>query len=341
LDYEKCRPKHERFRVELHRLIEKLCDQKNITAQLESRTKSVSSFQSKINRPGKNYIDPLHDVTDLVGVRVVVNTLVEVETVAALLRKEFSVDEENSINKAEALDPDKFGYLSQHLIVKLPEHRCVLSEWAEFSGLSAEIQVRTALQHTWSVIQHPLDYKSTSAVPKELRRRLFRLSALFELADAELDELMIQANTIKSTYASKTGDAILDLPINKESLEVFLNESKQVEYWDRIFNQVPNMKTEAPNWWGSRDVDMPKLCGLKTMRDMETLLEQSVDWWEEYVLSYFLGSNSCTKNGILLYALISNFPDILTKDVLKSSFGFGAPEKALDLAKKLNPKFSK
>jgi putative GTP pyrophosphokinase len=59
----------------------------------------------------------------------------------------------------------------------------------QYADIRAEIQVRTALQHAWSAVHHKLEYKSSTEAPPELRRRLFRLSALFELADEQFSEL--------------------------------------------------------------------------------------------------------------------------------------------------------
>src|SRR5712691_6428894 len=46
---------------------------------IETRPKSVSSFAEKITRPGKSYTDPLRQITDLVGARVVVPSTADVE----------------------------------------------------------------------------------------------------------------------------------------------------------------------------------------------------------------------------------------------------------------------
>jgi ppGpp synthetase/RelA/SpoT-type nucleotidyltranferase len=337
--FEEVRPNFEKFRVDLDGLVKKLCCQIQVNAQIDSRTKTVSSFESKINRPGKSYFDPLNELTDLVGVRVVVDTLAEVDQVVEILRKEFTIDEENSVNKSELLDADKFGYLSQHLIVKVSDRRTALLEWSGYKSISAEIQVRTALQHTWSVVQHPLDYKSALSVPKALRRRLFRLSALFELADAELDQIMVEAKEIRATYNSKDSHSFLDLPIDKESLEMYIRESHHFKYWDHFINSIPGLQTEKPNW-GPRDVEMARFCGLKTLGDFEDILKNNIGWWENFAVKNFKGSSSLTQNGILLYSLFANFPDILTKEKMRDSFGFMQPDKAFNLALELNPKFN-
>ena len=279
------------------------------------------------------------------GLRVVVDSLADVELVAQILRSEFVVDEGRSVNRADTIDPDRFGYLSQHLVVTLPQSRQKLTEWSGLGDLCAEIQVRTALQHTWSVIQHPLDYKSAVEIPKPLRRRLFRLSALFELADVELDQLLKEAAEVRAHYATEAREKPSSLPIDLDSLRVYIDSSEEVAYWDRFWNSIPNTRTEAPSW-GERDVLMPLSCGLRSLGDYDRLLRDSRGWSEEYVRETLLSIRgsptthlSTTKNGILMYLLIGNYPDVLTADVLQSRYGFGRPGPTIDIAKRTNPRF--
>lgn len=93
-----------------------------------------------------------------------------------------------------------------------------------YAGLRAEIQVRTALQHAWSAVNHKLDYKSPTEVPRELRRRLFRLSALFELADEQFSELRDARARIASEYAEDVRDGQLDIPLDQSSLIAYLDD---------------------------------------------------------------------------------------------------------------------
>jgi putative GTP pyrophosphokinase len=157
--------------------------------QIESRTKDLDSFTEKISRKRAKYANPLTEITDLVGLRIITYYREDVAAVGEVLRGEFQIDATNSVDKAASLDPDRFGYSSVHYVVSLSPDRRRLVEWRPYAGMRAEIQVRTALQHAWSAVNHKLDYKSPTEVPRELRRRLFRLSALFELADEEFSEL--------------------------------------------------------------------------------------------------------------------------------------------------------
>ena len=54
-----------------------------------------------------------------------------------------------------------------------------------------EIQVRTLNQHAWSNASHKLSYKHDGDLPHELQRKLYRLLALYELADQEIENINI------------------------------------------------------------------------------------------------------------------------------------------------------
>ena len=193
--------------------------------QVEGRAKTVDSFVEKIGRKGKKYENPFADMTDLVGLRIITYYREDVARIGEILKGEFRVDEKNSVDKITDLAADRFGYLSVHYIVWLSPARGKLAEWRQYAGIPAEIQVRTALQHAWAAVQHKLYYKSSIEAPQELRRRLFRLSALFELADEQFSELRDARARIEAEYADDVRKGRLDLPLDEASLAAYLDDS--------------------------------------------------------------------------------------------------------------------
>jgi putative GTP pyrophosphokinase len=193
--------------------------------QIEARTKDVDSFVEKISRKRAKYKNPLTEITDLVGLRIITYYREDVDKVGEILKKEFQIDPTNTVDKAADLDPDRFGYSSVHYVVSISPDRRKLAEWRPYAGIRAEIQIRTALQHAWSAVNHKLDYKSTTEVPRELRRQLFRLSALFELADEQFSRLRDERAALTSEYAEGVRDGQLDIPLNESSITVYLRDS--------------------------------------------------------------------------------------------------------------------
>ncbi|MEO5323046.1 hypothetical protein PV773_06955 [Mesorhizobium sp. CC13] len=62
-----------------------------------------------------------------------------------------------------------------------------MKEYAAYADFPFELQIRTVVQDSWSVLDHKIKYKKS--IPIELKRRINTLAALFELADREFREI--------------------------------------------------------------------------------------------------------------------------------------------------------
>lgn len=75
-------------------------------------------------------------------------------------------------------------------------------------NIQFELQIRTIIQDAWSVLDHKIKYKKS--IPLSLKRRINRLSALFEIADDEFlrikEEINIEEKQIEKRI--KQGDAV-------------------------------------------------------------------------------------------------------------------------------------
>lgn len=153
-----------------------------------SRVKSQESLRGKLARPGREYSD-LTEVTDVAGVRITTYFADDVDKVAEYIGRWFDVDADNSTDRRDTLDPDRFGYLSIHHIVGFGTNREAFPEYGQYGGMKAEIQTRSILQHAWAEIEHDLGYKTRERVPREIRRRFSALAGLLEIADREFRSL--------------------------------------------------------------------------------------------------------------------------------------------------------
>ena len=221
--YRAVRGTYESLTIRLRSLIaDLLADAKIDVIQIEARTKDIESFTEKISRKSAKYDDPLAEITDLVGLRIITYYLEDVGRVGEILKEEFQVDEENSVDKSFGFDPDRFGYSSVHYILALSPARQRLIEWKQYGKVRVEVQVRTALQHAWAAVSHKLDYKSRTEVPRELQRQLYRLSALFELADEQFSALRDSRERVASEYADNVRGGQLNLPLDEASLSAYI-----------------------------------------------------------------------------------------------------------------------
>ena len=163
-------------------------------AEVSARPKKLGSYVEKIVRkrmetPGK-YPNPLTDMTDLCGARIIVHTRGEVQAIGAWIRQNFFVDDENSVDVRSRLRADQFGYRSVHYVVQIREGKPGDARLAPFAGRKAEIQVRTLAQHAWADICHDRIYKATYKVPELWQRVSARMAALLESVDDGFDQLV-------------------------------------------------------------------------------------------------------------------------------------------------------
>lgn len=226
-EYELRRKDYDAFTESVRILLEQLMRNAEIDVlAIENRTKDLASFREKVDRPDKaEKYQTCADVTDLSGVRVIIHLREELERVCDLIREHFAIDEKNSANKEELLDPDKFGYRSTHFVVSFGADRLRLPEFRRFSGMKAEIQVRTVLQHAWAAIDWKLRYKADVGVPNSIRRRLYRISALLESADDDFSLVSMQVRELREGYEKQIQEGDLSIEVNQESLALFLDSS--------------------------------------------------------------------------------------------------------------------
>jgi len=164
--------------------------QPKIISRLKNRDECITKFQrkylSELNSKKSNYEIKDH-ITDIIGIRIICLYESNIDVVVAKLKSNFQLlDETNKTKELQSQD-DKFGYKGQHLDLKLNNKRSNLPEYENLKNFSFEVQIRTIAQDAWSEIDHKLKYKKD--LPKPLKRRVYNLAGLFELADREFDSL--------------------------------------------------------------------------------------------------------------------------------------------------------
>jgi len=162
-----------------------------ITLSIQSRIKEKESYLEKANLP--KYSDPINDITDILGVRIICYLESEIDSVAKVIESCFVVDKKNSVDNRVPHSVKSVGYRSLHLICALGADRSTFAEYSQISEIKFEIQLRTVLQHAWAEVEHKQNYKNPKALPPELQRRLFILAGTLEGIDAELSRITEEA----------------------------------------------------------------------------------------------------------------------------------------------------
>ncbi len=187
------------------------------------RPKSVASFAAKAHREAAGrpvFTDPLTQITDVVGVRVITYLRRDVAAVAGLLHDALTVLDDRDMGR-ETASEGRFGYASRHLLVEATDER------------SAQIQVRTVLQHAWAEFEHAMRYKGEIPDDQapELDRRFTLAAGLLELADREfsaIHEALRRTGTLR-----QIGGVDDDPRIGGEDLATFLTERYREAGWSR------------------------------------------------------------------------------------------------------------
>jgi putative GTP pyrophosphokinase len=187
-------------------------------SKIEGRVKDKEECLSKFNLKYRKELESnetlysIRDhISDLIGLRVVCLYEDDIDKIKNVLDNHFEVidvtDKTSQIEKTEG----SFGYKGLHLDLKLGSERREMPEYKSFVDFNFEIQIRTIVQDSWSVLDHKIKYKKK--IPNKLKRRINTLAALFELADREF--LAIRSETEFEIQKAEEDDAdeVLDTTV--------------------------------------------------------------------------------------------------------------------------------
>ena len=197
---------------------------------IEVRAKEIDSFGNKVLIPSPDdpskpyYQNPLSDVTDLAGIRVIVFLPRTLDMVDGVIQSQFEVIEKT--DKALMLiEQEKFGYASIHYLVRFKENRINLLEYSRFKNLVAEIQIRTILQHAWAEIEHDIQYKAVDTIPHIIRRRFMSLAGILEIADREFQAIQDYDEKLRVAARKSVQEGKLkQVEITPDALKTYLDK---------------------------------------------------------------------------------------------------------------------
>ena len=281
--YRRIRGRYDDFASTLESvLVSALNDRKIPFNSVDARAKDVESFARKAATRSEDdpdqpkYEEPLKHITDLAGIRVITFFPNTVQDVGDVLRAQFEVIE-HSDHGSSLKEEERFGYLSEHFLVKMKSERTDLPEYNRYRDLIAEVQVRTILQHAWAEIEHDIQYKSSTTTPSLLRRRFMALAGLLEIADREFqaiqeddeklsdavkssvaggryDQVEISANAVKSYLDAKVGEDNRVAPHSYEWVARMLRRLgfQSLEQVDQCVDGFDGDKLSRIEWGGHR-----------------------------------------------------------------------------------------
>ncbi len=253
---------------------------------MEARIKAENSLIGKLQRKGHKY-SSLMDITDILGARIITFYNEDVDRIASMAETLFDIDWENSVDKRNMHEFDSFGYNSLHYICRVPKSLYYDPQNPKINEIAFELQMRTALQHVWSAIQHDIGYKSEIETPMEYHRNLSRLAGLLELADNEFSRIRTSISDYrrraqKLVKSGKLGEAQLD----GDTFRSYLN----LRPFDKLNQKIASI-TQAELHESSLlpYLSVLRQMGMKTLADVEKLKHDNYE--DAYQLALFqLGS---------------------------------------------------
>lgn len=151
-----------------------IVEKNTIRAQITSRTKSVRSFEGKLNRFAKSgkksfaTVDEVFEgIGDFAGVRIATYRPEDQELVREEVCRVFRGANGAQIKPDPKDEPDfkaaKF-YRAIHCQVCLPEDELV-GDYEHLKDVSCEIQICSMMAHVWNEIEHDIAYKPDGTGP--------------------------------------------------------------------------------------------------------------------------------------------------------------------------------
>lgn len=263
---------------------------------VEHRVKTEKSLTGKLELKGAKY-KSIDDITDLVGLRVITFYTDEVDKVAVIAKSLFDIDWQESVDKRKLHELDAFGYNSLHYICRL-----------RTGGPRFELQMRTALQHVWSTIEHDTGYKGDVKIPREYKRQFSRLAGMLELIDEEFSRLrMVLTDYRRQTLALVKSGKLDDVPLSRETFRSYL----ELQPFDRLNHRIAAVNQAEVFPVGM----MPYLrvlesFGMETLGDVQHFIDENSDDAYQLALSQLaitdldiLSSNTALQYLCLVYVL--------------------------------------
>ena len=274
---------------------------------MESRIKTEKSLAGKLQRKGSKY-QSIYNITDIIGARIITFYNEDVDRIASMAETLFDIDWSNSIDKRKMHQYDSFGYNSLHYICKLPKTLYYNEKFPELNDIPFELQMRTALQHVWSAIQHDIGYKNDIEIPIEYHRNLSRLAGMLELADNEFSRIRTDISDYRRRIESLVKDGKLEeIPLDGDTFRSYMD----MQPFDKLNKQIAAItQAELLPATPMSYLHLLREMGMNTLGDIERLIKENSD--DAYQLALFqlgatdidiLSSNIGIQNICIVYIL--------------------------------------
>jgi putative GTP pyrophosphokinase len=168
--------------------------------RISARPKSIERFIKKAMKQENGrlkYNDPLNQIQDQIGARIICYYLSDVDAISAEVLRYFSrIEEKYLVPDSES----EFGYFGKHFILHIPTD-CSQPFLNKFEDSVVpkffELQIKTLYQHAWSEASHDLGYKPPGELTGDEKRKIAFTAAQSWGADMIFNNLINQTGSLK------------------------------------------------------------------------------------------------------------------------------------------------
>lgn len=197
----------------------------------ESRVKCLQSFSLKIET---GRCEDLQRIEDFFACTIVVQNQNEIPNAINFIKEcNFVIKDQRPHNDTWThKNPNSFPFDDLRLYVEWQDHPTLKP--TPFNELLFEIQLKTYLQHAWSIATHDLVYKTDSiSWPKQ--RIAYQIKAMLEHAEVAISQAEALSN---SKYINKNNNYTRDVTALIELFQTFWNETQLPDDLTRLADTV-------------------------------------------------------------------------------------------------------
>ena len=171
-------PKFKDLEKYLCLVLKRLFKGNKINVVIQSRVKDELSLYKKLIEKRNKRRYSYDRARDKLGIRIICKFQDEIPVICKIIEDNFDVKKIE--NKIKNYHPETQGYKGVHLDTKL---KPTDESFKKFRGLFFEIQIRTMCDHVWADIYHDFGYKPENMPTDDMRRELYCLGGVLEIAD--------------------------------------------------------------------------------------------------------------------------------------------------------------
>lgn len=157
----------------------------NPIEHIKSRLKTPQSISAKLRRKGfePTWENAVEHIDDIAGIRIICAFTTDIYRIATVIESQKHI----KVIKVKdyITNPKPSGYRSYHMLIDIPVYLSAREE-----NVTVEVQIRTIAMDFWASLEHKMQYKYKTLIPRQLSDELKDCANIVSF----LDERMMNLN---------------------------------------------------------------------------------------------------------------------------------------------------